>query len=78
MNKITTEIGNLESNVIHAINYIRWLVTQNMQTKQIEVSIAVENKEGYVVIRFDEETWENLKEDVDEMIYEMYFGGRDG
>ena len=78
MNKITAEIGSLESNDTHAMNYIRWLVTQNMQTKQLEVSIAAENKEGYVVLRFDEETWENLKEDVDEMIYDMYFGDEDG
>lgn len=78
MNKITTEISSLESNNTHVMDNINWLVTKDVQTKQLEVSIIVENKEGYVTLNIDEETWETLKEDVDEMIYEMYFGGRDG
>lgn len=78
MNKITTEISSLESNNTHVMDNINWLVTKDVQTKQLEVSVIVENKEGYVVLNLDEETWETLKEDVDEMIYEMYFGGRDG
>ena len=78
MNKITAEIGALESNNTHVMNNINWLVAQDTQTKQLEVSVIVENEEGYVVLNLDEETWENLKEDVDEMIYEMYFGGRNG
>lgn len=78
MNKITTEISSLESNNTHVMDNINWLVTKDVQTKQLEVSVIVENEEGYVTLNIDEETWENLKEDVDEMIYEMYFGGRDG
>lgn len=78
MNKITAEISSLESNNTHVMDNINWLVTKDVQTKQLEVSIIVENEEGYVTLNIDEETWETLKEDVDEMIYEMYFGGRDG
>lgn len=78
MNKITTEISSLESSNTHVMDNINWLVTKDVQTKQLEVSIVVENEEGYVTLNIDEETWETLKEDVDEMIYEMYFGGRDG
>lgn len=78
MNKITAEISSLESNNTHVMDNINWLVTKDVQTKQLEVSIVVENEEGYVTLNIDEETWETLKEDVDEMIYEMYFGGRDG
>ena len=68
MNKITTEISSLESNNTHVMDNINWLVTKDVQTKQLEVSVIVENKEGYVVLNLDEETWETLKEDVDEMI----------
>lgn len=78
MNKITAEISSLESNNTHVMDNINWLVTKDVQTKQLEVSIVVENEAGYVTLNIDEETWETLKEDVDEMIYEMYFGGRDG
>lgn len=78
MNKITAEISSLESNNTHVMDNINWLVTKDVQTKQLEVSIVVENEKGYVTLNIDEETWETLKEDVDEMIYEMYFGGRDG
>lgn len=76
MNNISIEIGNLESNDIHKIDSINWLVSQDIKTKLINIGIVVENQEGYAVLNLDEESWENLKEDVDEMIYEMYFGNR--
>lgn len=76
MNNISVEIGNLESNNTHKMNSIDWLVSQDVNTKLLNISILVENQEGYAVLNLDEESWENLKEDVDEMIYEMYFGNR--
>lgn len=76
MNNIFIEIGNLESNDIHKMDSINWLVSKNIKTKLLNISIVVESQEGYAVLHLDEESWENLKEDVDEMIYEMYFGNR--
>lgn len=78
MTNITVEIGSLESNDTHVMEDINWLVTKDVQTKQLEIHIIVENKEGYVSLGLDEESWENLKEDVDEMIYDMNFGDKDG
>lgn len=76
MNNISVEISSLKSNDTHKMDSINWLVSQNVNTKLLNISILVENQEGYAVLNLDEESWENLKEDVDEMIYEMYFGNR--
>lgn len=78
MNKITTEIGSLDSNNTYEMDSINWLVTENTITKEKSVSIVVENSEGYVVLTIDEETWNDLHEDVDEMFYEMTFGDKNG
>lgn len=78
MNKITTEIGSLDSNNNYEMDSINWLVTEDTNTKEKSVSIVAENSEGYVVLTLDEETWNNLHEDVDEMLYEMTFGDKNG
>lgn len=73
----TFEFGNNTVDEEHQIEEVNWMVTKD-EKGLIEVSIVAEGPEGYITLNISEELWENLKEDVDELIYEMYFGGRDG
>jgi hypothetical protein len=73
----TFEFGNNNTNENHQIEEFNWMVTKD-EKGLIKVSIIAEGPEGYVTLNISEELWENLKEDVDEMIYEIYFGDKDG
>lgn len=73
----TFEFGSDNTNENHQIEEFNWMVTKD-EKGLIKVSIIAEGPEGYVTLNISEELWENLKEDVDEMIYEMYFGDKDG
>lgn len=73
----TFEFGNNTVDEEHQIEEFNWMVSKNEQGL-IEVSIVAEAPEGYINLTINEELWENLKEDVDEMIYEIYFGDEDG
>lgn len=73
----TFEFGSDNTNENHQIEEFNWMVTKD-EKGLIKVSIIAEGPEGYITLNISEELWENLKEDVDELIYEMYFGDKDG
>ena len=73
----TFEFGNNTVDEEHQIEEFNWMVSKD-EKGLIEVSIVAEGPEGYITLNISEELWENLKEDVDELIYDMYFGDKDG
>lgn len=73
----TFKFGNNTVEEAHQIEDFDWMVSKDKKGL-IEVSIIAEGPEGYIHLNISEELWENLKEDVDEMIYEIYFGDKDG
>lgn len=73
----TFEFGSDNTNENHQIEEFNQMVTKD-EKELIEVSIVAEGPEGYITLNISEELWENLKEDVDELIYDMYFGDKDG
>lgn len=73
----TFEFGNTTVDEEHQIEQFNWFVSKN-EEGLIEISIIAEDLKGYITLNISEELWENLKEDVDEMIYEIYFGDKDG
>lgn len=73
----TFKFGNNTIEEAHQIEDFDWMVSKDKKGL-VEISIIAESPEGYITLNINEDLWETLKEDVDEMIYEMYFGGRDG
>lgn len=73
----TFEFGNTTVDEEHQIEQFNWVVYKD-EKGLIEVSIIAEDLKGYITLNISEELWENLKEDVDELIYDMYFGDKDG
>ena len=73
----TFEFGNTTVDEEHQIEQFNWVVSKD-EKGLIEVSIIAEDLKGYITLNISEELWENLKEDVDELIYDMYFGDKDG
>ena len=73
----TFKFGSNTVEEAHQIEDFDWMVSKDKKGL-IEVSIIAEDPKGYIHLNISEELWENLKEDVDEMIYEIYFGDKDG
>lgn len=73
----TFEFGNNNTNENHQIEQFNWFVSKN-EEGLIEISIIAEGPKGYITLNINEDLWETLKEDVDELIYDIYFGDRDG